>query len=1052
MTTTDPTTVAAWLTQASPGRRDAPALGGVDDAEFLTHGGLLDLIAETGRQLRGWGIGRGDIVLVAVSDGPVALAGLLSIASVATPLPMPAHEQPEEYARVLDALPIRAVVMGDRPDAALAALARQRGIAVMRAVPRRAAGAGSFDLRGSGGREPRTDDPPTAADDALLCLTSGTSSVPKVVALTHESLWAGVRGFRDWTGMTAADVSLCMMPIAHLHSLIRSSLPVLAAGGAVVWAPGFSRRAVVGWLERFAPTFISAAPVIHRRLLAACDEDGWRPSRRGLRLLAVGSDRIEPATIRQLADRFQTRVVQFYGLSETSPFIAATPVDGPRGPEGSAGSVNSAWRVDLVDADGAPVPQGETGEIAVAGGFINRLVGTDGGHVQRIDAEGRLRTGDLGRIDAEGFLFIEGRTDDCINRGGEKVHPAAVEAALGSHPQVTAAVAFGIPDPILGARVGAVVECDAVPSPTVDALLEHAARGLKGFMVPERLFIVPRIPTNRLGKVSRRDLATRFGEEAEAQPRRGVPGEGVCESVVGIFKRVLQRDAVAADAGFFELGGDSISALDILLALEERFGVSVSPATFMRKSSPAALAAHIADDVRSAAPVELARVQTGRDRPPVICLHGVDGGAFFAAALARGIGPDVPLGAFHARASAVTAAGPRSLTDLTRGYAALLLEHFPGPYLFLGHSLGAHVAAATAANVLALGAPVGSVGVLDDEADLQKRLFGAAGRPATASIRGFYGQCLAMTPAAPFAGRVVLFRAEENDAAYRSDPTAGWGEVALLGVSVVPVAGNHYSLVQADGLERIGSAIVTALDAAAALPDVNVSGPDRARQLRYEARLAGRQGDLAAEVAAYRAAIACDHDQPSWAYANLAEALFAAGEESAAIAMLDEAIRRDPWPLSLDLRFGSFLVANRMDAHVTRALARAEQLVADHPSVLEQRGRLAVIGGRTAEAEALFRAGLAMAPRHLALCTALARLLDGQQRHAEAIRVLADVLEQTPGIDWVIVWLARLHLLSGAPAAAVELFERTPWVLDRIPEAREIRLRAAEAAGRPSCP
>lgn len=1043
MTMTGGETVAAWLARASEGRRDAPALGGVEDTEFLTHCGLLELIAETGQQLRAWGIGRGDIVLLAVSDGPIALAVLLAVASVATPLPVPAHEQPEEYARVLDALPIRAAVMEERPDAALTMLARQRGITLIRATRRPAAGAGSFELRVSDAREPRDDDPPTAADDALLCLTSGTSSGPKVVALTHESLWAGVRGFRDWTRMSAADVSLCMMPIAHLHSLIRSSLPVLAAGGAVVWTPGFTRRSVRDWLDRFTPTFISAAPAIHRRMLAACDEEGWRPSAAGPRLIAVGSDRIEPTTIRQLAERFRTRVVQFYGLSETSPFIAATPVDGPAGPDGAAGRLNPAWRVDLVDSHGMPVPPGATGEIAVAGGFINRLVGADGSHVQRIDAAGRLRTGDLGRIDGEGFLFIEGRTDDVINRGGEKVHPAAVEAALGSHPRVSAAVVFAIPDPILGARVGAVVECDTVPGPTVDALLEHAARGLKSFMVPERLFIVPRIPTNRLGKVSRRDLAARFATEGDAQPWRGVPGEGVCESVVGIFRNVLRIDEVDADAGFFELGGDSISALDILLAIEERFGVSVSPATFMRKSSPAALAAYIADDVRSAAPVELARVQVGAERAPVICLHGVDGGAFFAASLARGLGPDVPLAAFHARPDVVRTAGPCNFADLTRSYAAILLEQIPGPYLFLGHSLGGHVAAATATNVLALGGAVGCVGVLDDEADLHKRLFGAAAaRPAPTTIRGFYEHALAMTPAAPFAGRVVLFRGEENDASYRSDPTAGWGEVALGGVNVVTVEGNHYSLVQAAGFQRLGPTIVTALDATIALPPVDVAEPDRSRLLRYEARLASRLGDLAAEVAAYRAAISHDPDQPAWAYANLAEALFAAGDRAAAVAALDEAVERDPWPLSLDLRFGGYLVSQRLDAHVEQALARAAQLTADHPSVFEQQGRLAVIAGKTAEAEAIFRAGLAMAPRHLELHLSLAKLLCDQGRFAEAVPVLAEANEQTPGIDWVIVWLSRVHLLNGCPAAAVELLDRTPWVIDRIPEAREIRQRA----------
>ena len=124
-------TVLAWLARAAEGRREAPALGGVDDAVFLTHGGLLDLIADAGRQFRDFGVGRGDVVLVALSDGPVALAVLLAVSSVATALPVPAHEQPEEYARVLDALPVRAVVMEERPDAALTALVRDRGITLL---------------------------------------------------------------------------------------------------------------------------------------------------------------------------------------------------------------------------------------------------------------------------------------------------------------------------------------------------------------------------------------------------------------------------------------------------------------------------------------------------------------------------------------------------------------------------------------------------------------------------------------------------------------------------------------------------------------------------------------------------------------------------------------------------------------------------------------------------------------------------------------------------------------------------------------------------------
>lgn len=1042
-------TVSAWLTRAADGRRDAPALGGVDDAGFLTHGGLLDLVADTGRQLRDFGVGRGDVVLVALPDGPVALAVLLAVSAVATPLPVPAHEQPEEYARVLDALPVRAVVMEERPDAALTALARARGITLLDAVRRPGAGAGSFDLRCSAAGTPRPEDPPTAADDALYCLTSGTSSTPKVVAITHESLWAGVRAYRDWIRATPTDVSLCMMPIAHLHSVFRSSLPVLAAGGAVVWAPGFSRRDAVGWLDRFRPTYISAAPAVHRRLLAACDEDGWQPGRTRLRLLSIGSDRVEPALVERLAARFDAPVVQFYALSEASPFIAATPASGPRGPDGAVGLVHPAWRVDILDPDGTPVSAGEAGEIALSGGFVNRLVGGDGRRAQQIDAAGRLRTGDLGRVDAEGFLFIEGRVDDLISRGGEKVHPAAVEAALASHPRVTAAVAFAIPDPILGARVAAVVECAREPGPTVDEILEWAARGLKSFMVPERLFIVPQIPTSRVGKVSRRELAARFGAEHTPQARANTAGEGVSETLVDIFRAALRVDAVAADAGFFDLGGDSIAALDVLLAIEKRFGVSVSPATFMRASSPATLAAHIADRLRPRLPVELADIQAGAGGPPLFLTHDVDGSAFFAGSLAEAVGGDVPVASFHASRVEIARAPHADLPTLTAGYATLLRDRWPGPYALAGYSLGAHVALGIARHLAAAGAAVPFFAVIEDRADLERRGFDTANQPAAPTVRGFFYRALAASPAAFHAGEIVVFRTTEQDATWRSDPTGGWGEVALGGVRIVTLPGNHHSLVTRAGLAPLGPVLVAEMRAALARPTAaGPARPDEQRSLRFEARLAARRGDLDGEIRNYRAAIALDPEQPAWVYGNLAEALFQADDDEAAVAAVLAAARHDPWPLTTDLRFIRMLADRGLDDLVAAAVARSRAVEPDHPSVFAQRGRLESRAGRHEEAESLFRRGLAVAPTHLDLHTALASMLEDMGRIPEALAVVAELHEQTGGIDWIMVWLAGLHLEAGDAEAALELLDARPGLTERIAKTSLIRSRALRRLGR----
>jgi acyl-CoA synthetase (AMP-forming)/AMP-acid ligase II/thioesterase domain-containing protein/acyl carrier protein len=1053
MTTTREETVSAWLTQAAEGQREAPAIGGVDDTEFLSHGGLLELIDETGRALRGWGIGRGDIVLVALPDGPVALTVLLAVSSVATPLPVPAHEQPEEYARVLDALPIRAVVMEERPDAALTRLVRDRGLTLLEAVRRPDAGAGSFDLRCSAAREPRTADPPTAADDALLCLTSGTSSVPKVVAITHESLWTGVRAYRDWTEMSAADVSLCMMPIAHLHSLFRSSLPVLAAGGAVVWTPGFSRRDVLGWLDRFRPTYISAAPAIHRRLLAAADESGRWPASTGLRLVSVGSDRVEPALMQQLAARYETRVVQFYALSEASPFIAATPASEPRGPDDAAGRVHPAWQVDIVDADGAPLPPGAIGEIALRGGFVNRVVGSDGGRRQQIDAAGRLRTGDRGRVDAEGFLFLEGRTDDVISRGGEKVHPAAVEAALLSHPQVTAAVAFAVPDPVLGARVAAVVECGATPGPTVDEILEWAGRGLKSFMVPERLFVVEQIPTSRVGKVSRRELAARFATATATatapQAARDAAGASDCESVVEIFKTALRLDAVAADASFFDLGGDSIAALDVLLALEQRFGVSVSPATFMRASSAAALVAHIGDSLRPRLPVELADIQVGDDGPPLVVTHDIDGSTYFAGSLAQAVGSDLPLASFHASRMEIAHAPHADLPTLAADYVTLLRERWPGPYALAGYSLGAHFALAIARHLAAAGLAVPFLAVIDDRADLDRRGFDTANAPARPTVRGFYYRALAASPAAFHAGSIVVFRTEEQDAWWRSDPTGGWGEVALGDVRAITVPGNHHSLVTQAGLAPLGPLLVAEMRAALARPAVAaLPVPDEQRSLRLEARRACRQGDLETEIRTYRAAIALDREQPAWVFGNLAEALFQAGDDRAAAAAVAEAVRRDPWPLTTDLRFIKPLVDRGLDDLVAAAIARSRAVEPDHPSVFDQLGRFANRSGRQAEAEVLFRRGLALAPAHLDLHTSLASLLEDMGRIPEALEVLAEAHEQVPGIDWIMVWLSRLHVEAGDADSALELLDSRPGLTDRIAGTNLVRGRALERIGR----
>jgi oxalate---CoA ligase len=1048
----EPLTVADWLSRAAARWPDRPALSGVDDDRFLSHGELRELVMGQAARIRAAGVGRDDVALLSLPDGPMALATFLTVASIATVLPVAPHEQPDEYVRILDEIPVRAVVMEDRPHAPLTRLADERGLTLLRAMVRPGAPAATFALEVVRPAAPRPERAPTADDDALYVLTSGTTATPKIVAVSHRSLWRSMEGSLGAFRLSEDDRSLCLMPIVHLHSLIRCSLPVLATGGSVVWTPGFDDRRVPGWLERFAPTFISAAPAIHRKLLRAVDAAAWQP-RPGLpRLFGTAADRLDLATLRGLEERFGAPVVQLYGLSETAPLIAATPLDGPPTPPGSTGRVDPAWSVVLVGGSGEPLGPGEPGEIAVSGGIVNRLVGRSAARVQRFDGSGRFLTGDLGRLDGDGFLYVDGRVDDVVNRGGQKLHLAAVEAAMASHPAVRAVAAFAVPDPVLGSRVAVGVEVHEGATVTADELLEHAGRSLRSYMVPERVFFTEALPRNEVGKLSRRDLAARFRAAPDEAATLPPPRAELLTAVLETYRRVLRRDDLDPETSFFDLGGDSLLSLYVLLELEDRLGVSVPPATFTRHSSASSLAAYLGRREPRVPPARLTVVQAGEREPHLIVAHGMDGQYnHVAATLTRlGLAPNVAIAALSSAGPQDLEAEPATLEDLAREYARLVREGLDGRYALVGYSLGAQIARAAAGMLVSEGAGVDLLAVIDDEAELDRRSFGAVTRsPAERTIPAFYGHLVSCSPPAPYPGRIVFIRNEEDDAYFRSDVTGGWGEVALGGVEAAVVPGNHHSIVEQERLPELARVLLDRLEAARARTDVPPAGPDAQRVVRYEARLACVRGDRAAEIARYREAIAMDPEQPSWVYENLASALFSAGDEEAGSRALDEALLRDPWPLSIAVRSAERWVSQGPRWRLEGALRASRAVSPDHPSVLCQRGELTMTAGLMDEAEALFRHGLAMAPAHFRLHRGLAELLRRQSRFVEAARVLAEANEQTPGLGWLIVLEAETLLEAGRPATALEVLDRAPRsLIDDAHRGPLVRGLAHEVLGR----
>ena len=977
-------TLATWLDRVCARRGDAVALRGVDDVA-ITYRALADQLRQAGAALHRCGIGSGDVVMIALPDGPLALWAFLAVARVASAFPVPAQDQPEHYARLIAQSGAKAVLIEDRPGSPLTALAAAHGLTLVRLMTDAPCRLDAVRPR------PAREAAPTADDDvATITLTSGTTAQPKLVASTHRSLHTSIRHVADWMGLTETDRALCVMPIAHLHSLVRTTLPVMLQGGEAVWAPGFDRARILDWIERLRPTYITAVPSLYRLMLQEIARTKWHARDLSLRRAGIGSDRVDDAMVAELRRCLGIPVLQFYGLTETCPFIAmATPETAP----GVTGRINPVWQVRCVDESGRDVPHGADGEIVVRGGLVNALVGA--GSASQVD--GWFHTRDVGRLEPDGCLTVTGRLGDRIVRGGQKVEPEAVEEALQRHRSVAQAVAFGLPEPILGQTVAAVIVPTPGAAPGAEEILAFAATELADHQVPERLFIVDRIPTNSRGKVSRADLGRHFAALApQAASSPAPPPMETVARVLAILREALEAPDFAADMDFFADGsGDSLAVLNASLAIEAEFRTNVPPASFRRHPTALALASFISRQAAGSHAPRIVTVREAGDRPPLFLAHNIDGRNGFAPELATLLGARQPLYTFHETVLDRGTAAERDMAAMAGRWVAAIRSVQPsGPYHLAGHSWGARLAFAMAQHLHGAGEEVAFLGMIDGRPRLDERAFGAiAATPRDDSLLAWNRWALRCHTPSLYDGRITYFRATDEVAIHRSIPAGGWDFLASE-VEIVDIAGDHLSVVEGGGVARWSAQFQHALNRAPPERVARMSSPARTRVL--DAARACRRGDLKAEIAFYQEALALDPALPHWVLANLAEALFQDKQTEAAVGAYRRALDHDPWPLGTLVRFAPALKHHRLKSLLRESAARAAGVPADHGAVARQKARVLWLAGRYADSEQAFEEGLRASPRHLDLLVAYASFLAARKRHAEACSLLRAGAERHP--------------------------------------------------------
>ena len=618
MPSNQPRTIRAMLQASACGHPNAPALL-AEGRPPLSYRSLAEHVDTTAAALRACGIGRNDRVGIVLPNGPEMAAAFLSVASCATADPLNPAYQAQEYKFYLADLGARALLVEAGSTSPAVAVAGELGIPILELIPAPDGPAGQFSIVSEQTASPNADGSAEPEDTALMLHTSGTTSRPKMVPLTQENLVHSAHSIQTWLGLTPADRTLNVMPLFHVHGLMASLLASIHAGASVVCTPGFLAPRFYDWLDAFLPTWYTAVPTMHQSILARAEGQGDILQRRLLRFIRSCSAALPPQVMAALEETLNAPVVEAYGMTEASHQMTCNPLPPGERKPGSVGLPAGAETAIMDDAGGL-LPAGKQGEIVIRGG------GVTAGYANNPDAnresftDGWFRTGDLGYLDAAGYLFITGRKKEVINRAGEKISPREVDEILLSHPAVAQAVTFAIPDPSLGEEVGAAVVLKEGAVLDSTTLRRYASLSLAPFKVPAQVVFVDEIPKGPTGKLQRIGLAGKLGitaREAGAEPvQRREPSGPVEERLLSIWCEVLGLEDCGVDDRFLALGGDSILAVQIVSRVRVGFGVDVGLVDFFETPTIAAMAAALEEkilaEIKGLSDEEVRRQRDGR--------------------------------------------------------------------------------------------------------------------------------------------------------------------------------------------------------------------------------------------------------------------------------------------------------------------------------------------------------------------------------------------------------------------------------------------------------
>ncbi len=544
----------------------------------LTYRECKTQVLEIAGLLAGFGIRKGDRISLVMPNGPEMVTAFLAVTAIAACAPLNPAYSVEEFRFYLTDLQAKAVIVTEGLSTQVVQAAQEMRIPVIWQRTAEQDPAGIFSLQHADMGKAGSLEFAGPEETALVLHTSGTTGRPKIVPIAHKNIVISARNIAASLALTPQDRCLNVMPLFHVHGLIGAVLSSLAAGGSMICTRGFDQALFFDWLADLSPTWYTAVPTIHQAVLLRGKQYGQQGMRHSLRLIRSSSSPLSPETAKNIEALFSVPILEAYGMTEAAHQMAVNPLPPRQRKPGSVGQA-AGCKIQIMGEAGCLLATNQTGEIVIQGENVISGYENNEKANQESFVNGWFRTGDQGFLDADGYLFINGRTKEMINRGGEKIFPREIDEILLRHPQVQQAAAFAMPHPTLGEDLAAAVVLEEKAELDEKELRQFVAQQAAYFKVPARIVFVERIPLGPTGKIQRVGLAEKLGLNQEiprqippAQPETATPLQTLIRSA---WAEAFGQPQIGIEDDFFALGGNSIQAMQIIARIRDGSGVNV---------------------------------------------------------------------------------------------------------------------------------------------------------------------------------------------------------------------------------------------------------------------------------------------------------------------------------------------------------------------------------------------------------------------------------------------------------------------------------------------